>query len=403
MELHLPVNGLAGMLCEVSVSTSASGVQIKREVQKATGIPVKEQRLFIGNAEISNKMLLNEATGDLVAGICLVRRPPEHSRWILDAMSDQQGLRHAPVEAREVPEVVAAAIKQWGGDILQYASLELKSDHELVLAAVRSEGLSLQHASEQLRADREVVLAAVAQFGCALRFADDALKADRQVVLTAVSADELSFNSRVNFRLAKEGDGTEHALQYASAAMWVDHEVVLASMKTRFWLLGDPAARELSESRVFIIKAIDVHGSGLLKWVSWMLRADRVVVLAAIAMHGAEVRAKTEHQLQEDKHQGKSRELVPRCSCHRVHSPLKHASVALKVDRKVALAAVAAGGCGAWRYVARELKADQEFFCAAKALSPCLDFVQENLRWSNRLRGQPQHFGDEDSHEAHRV
>jgi len=49
--------------------------------------------------------------------------------------------------------------------------------------------ITLDRVPEALRADREVVLAAVRQNGMALRFASAALQADREVVLAAVEQD----------------------------------------------------------------------------------------------------------------------------------------------------------------------------------------------------------------------
>lgn len=52
-----------------------------------------------------------------------------------------------------------------------YASAELRSDREMVLSAVKQNGLALEYASEELRGDLDVVLAAGAQNGLALEHA----------------------------------------------------------------------------------------------------------------------------------------------------------------------------------------------------------------------------------------
>eukprot|EP00971_Amphidinium_carterae_P145958 2893094-Amphidinium_carterae.1 len=56
-----------------------------------------------------------------------------------------------------------------------------RSDHEVVLAAVRRDGLALKFAAEALKGDREIVLAAVQENGYALQHATEALMADREV------------------------------------------------------------------------------------------------------------------------------------------------------------------------------------------------------------------------------
>jgi hypothetical protein len=52
--------------------------------------------------------------------------------------------------------------------LLQYASEDLKSDREIVLAAVTQRGWSLKYASDALKADRDIVLVAVTKAGSTL-------------------------------------------------------------------------------------------------------------------------------------------------------------------------------------------------------------------------------------------
>ena len=73
-----------------------------------------------------------------------------------------------------------------GALALRYASKKLRSDREVVLAAVNKDGIALEHASRELRSDREVVLAAVKQWGTALRYASKELQADEEVALAAM-------------------------------------------------------------------------------------------------------------------------------------------------------------------------------------------------------------------------
>ncbi|MGZ3634259.1 MAG: DUF4116 domain-containing protein, partial [Parachlamydiaceae bacterium] len=54
---------------------------------------------------------------------------------------------------------------------LQYTSKELKSDREIVLAAVKQNGGALEYASEELKNDREILLATVQKSGQVLKHA----------------------------------------------------------------------------------------------------------------------------------------------------------------------------------------------------------------------------------------
>ena len=49
------------------------------------------------------------------------------------------------------------------GQILYYASKELRDDKDVVLEAVRNKGLILKYASHRMRRDKEIVLEAIKQ------------------------------------------------------------------------------------------------------------------------------------------------------------------------------------------------------------------------------------------------
>jgi hypothetical protein len=51
------------------------------------------------------------------------------------------------------------------GDALLYASEDLRTDKEVVLAALTSDADALEYACQDLRADNEVILAAVTKSG----------------------------------------------------------------------------------------------------------------------------------------------------------------------------------------------------------------------------------------------
>ena len=72
--------------------------------------------------------------------------------------------------------------------ILETASESLRADKEVVLEAVKRNGLALEYASEQLKDDKEVVLEAIEHSieGIAFKYASERLKDDKEVVLKAV-------------------------------------------------------------------------------------------------------------------------------------------------------------------------------------------------------------------------
>lgn len=75
----------------------------------------------------------------------------------------------------------------------KFESDETKDNHDIVLSAVKKNGLDLQFASERLRGDKEIVWAAVKKNGGALKFASESLRDDRDIVQAAVEQDGLAY------------------------------------------------------------------------------------------------------------------------------------------------------------------------------------------------------------------
>ena len=240
---------------------------------------------------------------------------------VQDGLAYDLALQCASNELRSDREIVLAAVRQ-SGLVLYYAANELRSDREIVLAAVRQNGLALEHASDKLRSDREIVLAAVRQNGLALQHVSSELRSDREIVLAAVRQDGL-------------------ALRYVSSELRSDREIVLAAVR-QDGLALEHALDELRSDREIVLAAVRQDGLAL-RYVSSELRSDREIVLAAVRQDGL---------------------------------ALEHASDELRVDREVVLAAV--GCCAtALRFVARSLRSDREIVLLAvlqdKAALQCAD------------------------------
>ena len=111
----------------------------------------------------------------------------------------------------------------------------LRQDREIVLDAVKSDGLNLEAADEKLQGDREIVLAAVKSNGNAFEFADEKLQGDREIVIEALW----------------------------SRYEWGDYQGVYPYV-----------SRELMTSTEFILDAIKEFGSEILDYVSMNLLND---------------------------------------------------------------------------------------------------------------------------------
>ncbi len=84
------------------------------------------------------------------------------------------------------------------------------NNKNVVLEAVKQNGLALQFASEKLQDDKNVVLEAVKQYGRALRFASENLRDDKDIVMTAVQQNR-------------------YALMYASKELQEDYDIQKAA------------------------------------------------------------------------------------------------------------------------------------------------------------------------------
>ena len=134
---------------------------------------------------------------------------------------------------------------------LSYASARLKADREIVMGAVKQNGLALSYASADLKGDREFVMDAVQQDGRALEYVSADFKGDREIVMEAV----------------------KHAgwiLDYASANLKGDREIVLEAVKQNGYALKYASA-DLQDDREVVLEAVKQNGEAL-KYASPELR-----------------------------------------------------------------------------------------------------------------------------------
>ena len=148
-----------------------------------------------------------------------------------------------------------AAVKQngWASD---FASYELRSDREIVLTAVKQNGLALK-SSDELRSDREFMLAAVKENNLTLKFASIELLSDRE------------------FMLAAEKE-VVWAAKYASPKLRSDREFMLAAAKQNFRAL-EYSSNELRSDREFMLAAVKQNVSSL-EYASDELKADLIAM-----------------------------------------------------------------------------------------------------------------------------
>ena len=259
-------------------------------------------------------------------------------------------LKFASEELRQDKEVVMAAVKQeeWA---LKYASEDLKGDKEFMMAAVTQEGVALEYASEELQGDKEVVLAAVTQNGVALEYASEDLQGDKEFMMAAVTqngvalefaSDELQSDKEVVLAAVTQNG---EVLKFASEELQGDKEVVLAAITQEGWAL-EYASEDLKADKQFMLAAVNQNGYAL-KYVSPELKGDKEFILAAVKQNRV---------------------------------ALKYVSEKFKGDKEFILAAVKQNGM-ALQYVSEELKSDKEFMMAAvKQNGGSLEYASPELQ-----------------------
>lgn len=141
-----------------------------------------------------------------------------YDRWG-NFVSGGWALQHASDKMKSDMDVVMAAVNRAGSDVVKYTT-----NKEAVVAVVGKDGKALEFASDNFKSDKEVVLAAIKQNGHALKFAADPLQVDTEVVSAAVrhTGNALAFvDKRANFWDEKETilymlKLTSKALEFAS-------------------------------------------------------------------------------------------------------------------------------------------------------------------------------------------
>ena len=202
----------------------------------------------------------------------------EIEKAIRKVSANGEQLKNLDDKLKSNKEVVLAAVKQNERAFL-YASENLKLDKEFILEAVKLNGAALSYIADNYKGDKEIVLAAVKQNGMVLNYATDKLKNDKEVVLTAVN---------------KRGD----ALYYASDKLKDDKEIVLAAVKSNSLSLDD-ASERLKDDKEIVLAAV-MFGAYALDYASERLKNDKEIVLAAVKQDGESLKFASKN-LQSDK------------------------------------------------------------------------------------------------------
>lgn len=261
--------------------------------------------------------------------------------------------------------VARIAVRRSKGRALEFVSERLKNNFDVVSRAVSNSGKMLEHASDNLRSDRGVVLCAVKNHGCALKYASKDLQNNKEVCVCALKQDKKAFT-------------------YISSNLRGDKEVILTALGLNDYAREYEKKDWCNSTRQAVMKAYLLDGSDnessgpvwelrgdrdfirfrfqqnldVLKYASVILRGDRRVMLAA----QWQVTPDETHQDLEESLWG-SKEFVS-CVVNREGRGLEYASTALRRDEAFVLSALKQDG-QALAYATNDLKGRHGLVLAA--------------------------------------
>jgi hypothetical protein len=196
----------------------------------------------------------------------------ERHQFLLVVKKHGMSLRHGG-KFTEDREIVMAAVKQ-NGLALQFAADAFKNDKEIVFAASTSSNSimynGIKYASKELRNDKNFIITILQVNGLLLEKLSDEFKNDEDVVLAAV---------RNNY----------FTLEYASYNIRNNREFMftLIQRSIRFLLdASDELKAELRTDRLFILEAVTINGRAL-SYTSKKFQNDKEIVTAALKNGGS--------------------------------------------------------------------------------------------------------------------
>jgi hypothetical protein len=121
-----------------------------------------------------------------------------------------QNLQYVSERLKNDPEIVISAIKQDGLN-LQFADSKFKKDKNLAILAIKNNG-SLEFLSKTLKNNKEIVLLALKNNASQLQFASDTLKNDKELV--AIACESNTLNIQYASLEIREEIGTNNPVQF---------------------------------------------------------------------------------------------------------------------------------------------------------------------------------------------
>lgn len=164
--------------------------------------------------------------------------------------------------------------KAESGSELENASNELKSNKNVVLEILKfSDNIgipaAIKYSNDNIRSDRDIILIAVKKQGLSLEYASSELKSDKEIVFEAVNEEP----SAIAFASSEILDDTEFLNKII--------EITETDFKSPYWHVLENASDRLKNDRVFVLSIIKKNGLAF-KLVNDIFKADEEMIIESI-------------------------------------------------------------------------------------------------------------------------
>jgi hypothetical protein len=256
---------------------------------------------------------------------------------------------------------------QSDGHLIKHIPPELKSDFEIVLAAVKSYGCGLKCVSDELRDNKKIVIAAVKQNANALQFASYRLKNSKQVIIASGGwYDSLKFasikirdNKKIMLKVVSQRG---EAIKYVSDRLKKDKDIILAAVEKWSGCLTCVSHELLTDFN--FIKSVAKRNGLSIKFMSPSYRSHPEIALTAVTQNGDALRFTSKYI--------KNKSDIVMAAVKQNGMSLKHASLGCKNNKKIVLAAINQREL-AFKYASETLRNDKEI---RKVFSKSKPYIQ---------------------------
>ena len=223
--------------------TSDKDVIVAAYKQRRISVHFKDVELWQLPVELRDDkevVMLELFHAPMSLGIASSRLRDDEDVVRIAVMRKGEAMKFASARLRNESSFVLSLIENRGREeiigLIQNISARLRNDQSFIMAAVRINGEMLKYASDDMKANKEIVMAAVRLNGTALDYASDDMKSNKEIVIAAVQ----------NFGIS---------LRFASKGLQNDFDVCIIAVRQN-WFAFEIVSEELKSDQSFVLQAV---------------------------------------------------------------------------------------------------------------------------------------------------